>query len=412
VSEELAVNGGTPVRTEPFPHGKDIGEEELQLVTEVIRSGHLNMRGGTMVDRLEQEFAGHYGVAHCTTSTSGTSAIHVAIGAIEPQPCDEIITAPITDMGTVIPILAQNCIPVFADVDPWTFNITPESIEQRVTDRTVAVIPVHLFGNPCDMDGILEVAGRHNLRVIEDSSQAYGTMYDGKRAGTIGDLGTFSLQQSKHITTGDGGLTITDDPDLGGKAKLFSNKGWPQYSAEGARDYVFFGMCYRMTELTAAVALAQLRKLDRITAARNWAGDSLTERIQGIPGVHPPKVQEKGLHTYWLYGLRIKREELGMTPGDFARACGAEGLGCGVGYIGKPIFLYELIRNRRVYGGTLCPFDCRNYGSGHEVTYEEGYCPETEAALSEMVTTHVNEFWTERDVEDAASIIRKVAASA
>jgi len=408
---KLALHGGPPVRTSPLPLFKDLGEEELRLVSEVIASKQLNRTQGTFVQRFEQAFADHFGVTYCTASTSGTAAIHVAVGALNLEPCDEVITAPITDMGTVIPILAQNCLPVFADVDPQTYNITADTIRERLTDRTRAIIVVHLFGNPCDMDPILELARERDIAVIEDCSQAHGTLYRGRRVGTLGELGAFSLQASKHITTGDGGMTITDDDRLGERIRLFADKGWPRYSAEGARDYLMFGFNYRMTELQGAVGLAQLEKLDRICAARNWAGDLLTQKIAHVPGVVPPAVTPGGVHTYWLYALRIKEEELGMSKEDFVKAARAEGLPCGAGYIGKPIFLYEALRRQQVYGTSHCPFDCPRYGSGHQIRYEEGVCPQTEQALDEMVTLPISEFYQERDVEDIATIIAKVAGA-
>lgn len=406
-----AIDGGTPLRSEPFPYHKDIGEEELALVTEVIRSRRLCLYGGEKVPQLEAAFAHHYGVGHCTATTSGTAALHVAVGGLNPNPCDEFITAPITDMGTIIAILAQNCIPVFADIDPDTYNVSPASIEERITDRTAGIIPVHLFGNPCDMDAIMAIARRHNVRVIEDTSQAYGAMYKGRRCGTIGDIGAFSLQQSKHITTGDGGLTISDDDELGERIHLFGNKGWPSYSAAGARDYPIFGVCYRMNELTAAVGLAQLRKLDRITAGYNWAGELLTRKLQGIAGLTPPITQPDGLHTYWHFPLRINEEELGMSKERFAEAVTAEGANCSAGYIGCPIFMYEALRNKHIYGETLFPFESDEFGSGHHVPYEAGYCPEAERALNEMVCLGVNQYFSEQDIQDMADIVHKVAES-
>ncbi len=408
---KLAIDGGTPVRSRALPFGKDVGQEELELLRQVIESRNLNRTQGTFVRRFEDAFAEHFGVAHCTASTSGTAAIHVAVGALGLEPCDEVVTAPITDMGTVIPILAQNCLPVFADVDPDTYNVTARTIADRLTDRTRAVIVVHLFGNPCDLDPILDLARDRDLWVIEDCSQAHGSLYRGRRVGTLGHLGAFSLQASKHITTGDGGMTISDDEALGNRARLFADKGWPRYSAAGARDYLSFGFNYRMTELQGAVGLAQLGKLDRICAARNWAGDTLTEKIRGLPGLTPPAVTPGGVHTYWLYALRVDEESLGMTKERFAEAVSAEGLPCGAGYIGKPIFLYEALRAQTVYGTSHCPFDCPKYGSGHVISYEEGVCPETERALDEMVTLPISEFFEEEDIEDMATILAKVSGA-
>lgn len=408
---KLAINGGKPVRSTPFPYAKDIGQEELELLQQVIASKQLNRTHGTFVRRFEEAFAEHFGVRWGVASTSGTAAIHVAVGALNLEPCDEVITAPITDMGTVIPILAQNCLPVFADVAPDTYNITADTIRERISDRTRAIIVVHLFGNPCDMEPIMELARERDLYVIEDCSQAHGSVYRGRRVGTIGHLGAFSLQASKHITTGDGGMTITDDEELGERARLFADKGWPRYSAEGARNYLMFGFNYRMTELQGAVGLAQLEKLDRICAARNWAGDLLTRKIAGISGIKPPKVTDGGVHTYWLYALRIDEQALGMTKERFAEAVRAEGAPCSAGYIGKPIFLYEALRRQQVYGSSRCPFDCPKYGSGHVIRYEEGICPQTERALNEMVTIPISEFFEQQDVEDMATIIAKVAGA-
>jgi len=181
---------------------------ELKKLREALLSQNLCCIDGQMVRDLERRFAFAYGVPYGVASTSGTAAIHVALGALDLNPGDEVITAPITDMGTIIPIISQGAIPVFADIDR-TYNMDPASVEQRITPRTKAIIAVHLFGNPCDMDAMVAVASRHKLPLIEDCSQAHWTHYKGRLVGTIGDIGCFSLQQSKHMTTGDGGMTIT-----------------------------------------------------------------------------------------------------------------------------------------------------------------------------------------------------------
>ncbi len=406
----LAINGGTPVRTRPFPNaysasGRTLGAEELALLREVIESGALNRGAGKKVAQLEEKFAEYMDVAHCTASTSGTAAIHVALGALNPEPGDEIITCPITDMGTVIPILLQNAIPVFADMDRDSRCLDPEDVERRITDRTRAIIPVHLCGNATDMDPIMQLADKHGLAVIEDSSQAYGTLYKGKRVGTIGHIGTFSLQQGKHITTGDGGLTITNDEALGERADLFANKGWPNYGA-GGRDYVCFGVNYRMTELQAAVALAQLDKLDWVVKQRVKFGDMLTEKITGIPGIEPPIVREGDRHTYWFYPLLINQEILGISTDRFVEALQKEGAPASAHYIGKPIFMYDLLREKRIYGTSNYPWSLQP--AGREVRYEKGETPVTEKILDDMVVISINEKMTEEDVNDIAEAIHKV----
>lgn len=409
--EKLAIHGGEPVRARPFPSindasGRTIGDEELALVTEVIRSAKLNRGAGEKVAQLEREFAAYMGQKACTAVTSGTAALHTAVGAINPDPGDEIITGPVTDIGGIVAILLANAVPVFADLDPYTYGMDPADLQRRITPRTKAIMPIHITGNPCDMDPIMAIAERHNLYVIEDCAQAHNATYKGRKVGTIGHFGAFSLQQSKHMTTGDGGLVITNDDLLGERAALFANKGWPNYGA-GGRDYICFGVNYRMTELQAAVALAQLRKLDGIVARRIRAAEIITGMVDGLPGVHPPTTYPDCQHVYWFYPLRVVEAELGASPRDFAAALSKEGIPAGAGYIGKPIFMYDLLRNKQVYGSSHFPWSLQP--PGQEVRYEAGECPGCEQALAEMVVLPCNERFTEEDACDIGRAVRKVA---
>lgn len=408
---KLAMEGGEPVRTKTFPDvsnasGRDIGAEELAEITEVIRSGCLWRMGGTnKVIQLEKEFSQFMGVKHGVASTSGTAAIHVAVGAINPDPGDEIITAPITDMGTIIPIVYQNCIPVFADIDPNTYSMLPNDLESKISDRTRAVIVVHLFGQCNDMDPIVAICRKHNLYLIEDCSQAYLAEYKGIISGTMGDLGAYSMQQSKHMTTGDGGMTITDNDELGYRARLFADKGWPR--DEGVRDHLFLGPNYRMTGLQGAVALAQLKKLRSVVERRRRAADMLTELIKQIPGVNPPAMVDGAVHSWWLYPFTIDEEVLGVSTDEFASAVAKEGIPASSRYIGVPMFLYRMVREKVSYGSSHCPWDCPRYGK--VIEYKEGQCPGAEQALREMILLPCNEFFTERDVKDIAEGLDKVA---
>ncbi|MCX6374465.1 MAG: DegT/DnrJ/EryC1/StrS family aminotransferase [Armatimonadetes bacterium] len=407
-SEKLAVEGGTPVRKAPLPtvgnkSGRDFGQEEIANLTEVINSGRLFRYGGKFVIQLENEFAEMLGMKHGIASTSGTSALHIAIGAIYPDPGDEIITSPITDMGTLIGILAQNAIPVFADLDPKTYTMMPESIEACITGKTKAIIPVHLFGQMADMDPILAIAKKHGLKVIEDCCQAYFAEYKGHISGTMGDLGCFSMQQSKHMTTGDGGITVTNDDDLARRAKLFADKGWPR--EPGARDYLFLGMNYRMNELTGAVACAQMKKVKGIVERRRKAADAITAGISKTPGVNPPVVREGCKHSWWLYPITIDQSVLRCTSQEFAKALSAEGISAGVGYIGKPIFMTSIFQEQKVYGRG-CPFTCE-YATKRE--YKESDTPNTVKILENIITLQCNEFFTDKEVSDFITAINKVA---
>jgi len=249
--------------------------EELKLLRAALLSQNLCCIDGQMVTAFERRFAFEYGVPYGVASTSGTAAIHVALGALDLNPGDEVITAPITDMGTIIPILCQGAIPVFADVDD-TLNIDPAAVERCITGRTKAIVAVHLFGNPCDMDALSAVARRHGLPLIEDCSQSHWTEYKGRLVGTIGDIGTFSFQQSKHMTTGDGGMTITSNPAYHERMKLFADKGYAR-KGWGSRAYLFHAPNYRMTELVGAVGLAQLEKVKSVVQRRRALGDYLTQ---------------------------------------------------------------------------------------------------------------------------------------
>ncbi len=405
--EKLAINGGEPVRTTPLTGGHKWGYEELREILDVFESGAYYRYGGTKVEALEAGFAAKYGAAHAVASTSGTAAVHVALGMLNPEPGSEIITGPITDLGTVVPILYQQCIPIFADSDPETFLMDPVDIERRITDKTAAIMVVHLFGNPCDMDAVMDIAGRHNLPVIEDSSQAHLTRYKGRLCGTIGDIGAFSLQASKHMTTGEGGMTITSNEAFGERGKYFQDKGWAR-RAWGPRAYLFLALNYRMTELQGAVGRAQLRKVEDVVARRHRNGDRLTELIGEAPGIRPQRVTPGGEHTYWLYGLAVEQDGP-YTAEQFAAAMKAEGIGVGCGYIGRPIFLCaEACAGKVTFGTSQLPFTLPQARPGIE--YTEETCPVTSALLPRMITMGLTEFLTDDDIADMARAVRKVAA--
>ncbi|MEM2167887.1 MAG: DegT/DnrJ/EryC1/StrS family aminotransferase, partial [Candidatus Bathyarchaeia archaeon] len=318
----------------------------------------------------------------------------------------EIITGPISDIGSVIPILYQNCIPIFADIELGTYGLDPDDVERKRTDRTVAVLAIHLFGLCGDMDRLSKICKEHGIYLIEDCSQAHLAEYKGRLAGTIGDFGCFSLQQSKQITCGDGGVTITNNDELADRARLFADKAWPRGGADD-RGYLFLAMNYRMTELQGAVALAQVRKAKDIVARRRRAGDMLTKLLKEIEGVKPPEVPPGSAHSYWLYPFTIDREVLKVRPEEFARALSAEGIPASVGYIKKPLYLFKVLKEQVTYGSSHCPFDCPRYG--RKIEYREGDCPNAERILKEIITIPINEFYTEEDINDIFRAISKVA---
>jgi dTDP-4-amino-4,6-dideoxygalactose transaminase len=407
----LAAEGGTPVRTERFPSvgdisGRDLGEEEISYLTEVIRSGKLFRYGGKFVNQFEQEFAQVHSAKHALAVTSGSAALHTALAATNPEPGLEVITSPITDMGSVLPILHLNCIPIFADLDRRTYNLDPASVAAKVTDKTHAIIAVHLFGQMCDMDPLLEIARKRNLYLIEDACQAYLAEYKGHLAGTMGHIGAFSMQQSKHLTAGDGGLCITNDDALAERGRLFADKAWPRTA--GARGYLFLGINYRMNELTGAVGLAQLHKVRGCVERRRANAARLTARLAQVPGVNPPHAAPERKHSYWQYVITIDEKALGVSPADFTQALNAEGIPAGVGYIGRPIYMSPVLKDKRAYGAkSRCPWDCHYYG--RDLEYREEDCPNTLECLRTMIVIPWNEQYSEQDVNDIADGLEKVA---
>ena len=378
--------------------------DELRLVYDALRSQHLGGTNGKMVEAFEAAFAAAYGVPYAVASTSGTAAVHVALGALDLNPGDEIIVPPITDMGTIIPILYQNAIPVFADVDE-TYNMDPREVERRITPRTRAIIVVHLFGNPCDIDAMLAIARHHGVALIEDSSQAHLTQYRGRYAGTVGDIGCFSFQQSKPMTTGEGGMTITWNKAHYDRMKLFADKGFAR-KGWGPRAYLFHAPNYRITELVAAVGLAQLRKVRRNVAKRAELGRYMTERLAGLEGVIPAPVTPGAEHTYWQYPVRLSAGD----PQALAAALRAAGIPSLPGYTGKPIYLCsDSLRAKKTYGSSQFPFGSDYEAGAH--TYDEGLCPNAERLLDHLLTIQWDESWSRRDVDRAVEIIGRTLSA-
>lgn len=403
MTSKLAIENGTPYRTRPFPKRTPFGNEEIALVTEAIQSQSLFGLGGPKVSHLEEKFAALYGVKHAVASTSGTAAIHIAIGTINPNPGDEIITAPITDGGSIVPIIYQGCIPIFADIDA-SYNMDPADVESKITERTAAILVVHLFGNACNIEAMVEIAQRHNLPLIEDCSQAHVTKYKDRYLGTFGDIAAYSLQQSKHMTTGDGGVTITNRDDWAERMFLFRDKGWTRKVGWGPRSYAFLAPNYRMTELQGAVGIAQVDKVRAVVEKRKELGNYLSELIQDIDGLRPAPVTTDGEHTYWAYPLRIDA----WDTDSFGKALSQEGVPANAGYIGEPIFLcMEALANKKTFGNSTYPFDGSH--GGRQIEYTRGMCPRTEEALRHLITIGFNENFSRQDIEDMAGAIRKVA---
>ncbi|WP_405059698.1 DegT/DnrJ/EryC1/StrS family aminotransferase [Kribbella sp. NBC_01505] len=395
---ELAVNGGTPVRSTPLPSvfkasGRRFGDEEVAAAERVIRSGILSATWGSEVPALEREFAALMGSAHSVACSSGTAALHLAVAAVNPEPGDEIITTPISDMGTVFPILMQNAVPVFADVDLTTGNLDPAAVEAAITPRTKAVLAVHLFGKPAPIRELRALCDKHGLLLIEDCAQAYLAPVGDVYAGRIGDIGCFSLQQSKHISAGDGGLVVTDDAALARRMRLFTDKGWPRDTDE--RTYLFLALNYRMTELAAAVTRVQLTRLPAVVEDRRTGAAKLTAGIGDLVGLLPPRDDDD--HVYWQYPLMILDGDIHA----WAAAMAAEGVPCTPGYLTEPLYAAPAIRSKVTYGASGFPLQ--------DAEYPPGLCPNAEELIERrLLVLPWCENYTGADVDDIVTAVRKV----
>ncbi|WP_309252395.1 DegT/DnrJ/EryC1/StrS family aminotransferase [Paenibacillus spongiae] len=401
----LAMHGGPRSKTVPFGTGRRFGDEELLELKEALEQNTLFYHYGQKVKTFLTRFNELYGVPYSVAASSGTAAIHIALGAAGVSVGDEVITSPITDQGTVVGILYQNAIPVFADLDPHTYNMDPVSIESRITSRTKAIVAVHLAGNPCEMDPIMDIARKYGLKVIEDCAQSYLTRYRGRLAGTIGDYGCFSTNDFKHISTGDGGIVTVNsgrEADYH-TAHAFADKNYRRLGQDVIRDLHGIAPNYRMTELQGAVGIAQLSKLPGICSSRSHHGQRLTWAIAGLNGITAPQVNAGNESTYWFYMLRVDEGVLGASREEFSEALAQEGIPNVPGYIPEVVYMQPLFQKREAYAGSHFPFDLTG------ITYERGICPTAEGILRTAVRLSISEFYTDQDIDEMGAGIRKVA---
>ncbi|MDQ4122892.1 MAG: DegT/DnrJ/EryC1/StrS family aminotransferase [Acidobacteriota bacterium] len=384
--------------------GRTFGAEELELLAEVLKSGTLTTTKGKFGKTLEKKFAEKMGAKHAYACTSGTAAIHCAIAAINPNPGDEIVTTAITDMGALTPIVYQGAIPVFADVDPRTCNVTAETIERVLSERTKAIIVTHLFGNPCEMQPIMELARARKIPVIEDTAQAFLAEENGKFAGTIGDIGCYSLQQGKHITTGEGGMVVTNDDALARRMFLFINKAWGYGDANP--DHYFLALNYRISELQAAVAVAQMEKLDFSVSNRVQTAEKLTEMLRGIDGVETPHVNEGAKHVYWKYCLRVDDAKIEGGAVGMAKLLKEKNIFSAPRYIVKPAFMCEVFQKQNTFGDSCFPF---NLARAEAVDYATEKFPGTFKGLHDILVLPWNERYNDEHVAYIASAVREAA---
>ena len=383
--EKPAIEGGEPIIKEPLPSWPWFTDEIIEAAMEPLRTGKVNYWTGSIGMEFERRFAEWNGAKYCVTTTSGTSALHTAVASLGIGPGDEVIVPSYTFIATSFCVVQAGAIPVFADVRREDHCIDPADIERKVTKRTRAVIPVHLYGNVCEMDEIMEVAEKYNLYVIEDCAEAHGALYKGKKVGTIGHVGCFSFCQNKTFTTGgEGGAVITDDEDLAWKCRSFRDHGYDVEArlslleAEGALPYIHVrvGYNYRMTEMQSAIGLKELERIDTWNLPRRRRnGEILIEELKDCEEILtlPVHTKEK-VNGFYVFPIVLNLEKLRVDKKTILKALAAEGL---------PVWreFWPQCYKERAYlehngfGRVKFPFESREYTDPKSVQYDKVYCP-------------------------------------
>jgi len=388
---ELAIESGSPVRRKLLPYGHQwLDEDDIRVVVEVLRSDWLTT--GPKVEAFERAVADFVGAKFAVAVSSGTAALHAAMYAAEIGPGDEVIVPPMTFAATVNAVLFQGGTPVFADVDRRSLLLDPAMVESKVTARTKAIVPVDYAGQPCDYDCLRAIADRHSLTLIADACHSLGATEKGKRVGTLADLNAFSFHPVKHITTGEGGMVTTDDPDLARRMRVFRNHGITtdqrQRAAAGSWFYEMadLGYNYRLTDFQCALGVTQLRKLPGWLARRRAIAQRYDEAFAGLDSVKPLGVRPAVSHSYHLYVIELQTERLKADRTKIFAALRAEGIGVAVHYI--PVHLHRYYREH--------------------LGFRAGECPVAEAAYPRLLSLPLFPGMRERDVQEVIEAVGKV----
>lgn len=409
----LALHGGNPVIAAPFAAYPSIGDAERAAVARVLDSGCLSgfygspgpeHLGGPEVQALEAEWCTAFGTRHAVSMNSATSGLIAAMGAIGISPGDEVIVPPTTMSATAMAPLFYGGIPVFADIEEETFCIDVAATEAAITSKTKAILAVNLFGHPAELGALRALADQHGIYLVEDSAQAPMAFENGRRAGTVGHIGVFSLNYHKHIHTGEGGVCITDDPVLADRLAMIRNHGENIVDPAGAGDLTnLIGQNYRMTELSAAIGRAQLAAIDTHVAPRQRVAERLTEALNGIPGLTMPTVRDGCQHNYYCWVVRYDATQTGVDRATWSRALTAEGVPHGAGYV-EPLYTLPVFAQRRALGRDGFPFTLT------ERQYVWGLCPTAERLWRDEIILFEPCAWqlSDSDVDAIATAFRKV----
>lgn len=419
---ELAINGGKPVRTKPWLDNFTFGDEEKRAAVAAIETGYLSkfegshtpdppfsFGGGPYVQRFEAMWNEYYGVKHSVSVNSATSGLFAAIGALGLGYGDEVIVSPSSMSASSVGPLLYGAIPVFADIERKSGAIDPASFEKLVTPRTRGIIVVHQFGIPADMDPIMDVARRHNIKVIEDCAQSHAAKYKGRYVGTMGDIGVFSLNVNKSIQCGEGGVCTTNDDDLKFRLQLIRNHGENVVGPAAYADIVnIIGFNYRMTEIQAAIAIEQFKKLASINSARIGFVDFLNEQLRKFDFLEVIEGREGCVSTFYTYPILYRPEVGGVDVETFRAALNAEGMYFIRGY--KPLYQQPIYQRRLAFKAGY-PFSAPE-NANSSANYAPGACPMSEALRERLI---INEYIrlpnTRDDFRDIVKAVEKLAGT-
>lgn len=403
-ASSLALHGGPKAITATSSVHHRWGAEELARLTAMVDQPSLFYANGPQCGAMLDEFRKSYPLKWAMPCSSGSAALHIAVAALQLPPGSEIITSPVTDMGSVIGILYQQLVPVFADIHPHTYNLDPADVRRRITPKTKALMIVHLAGNPSDLDALMAIAREHNLYVIEDCAQSWGAAYRGKPVGLFGDLACYSFNEFKHVSCGDGGIVGTNDPRFGPTLAKWGDKHYDRVT--GNRNPEALSPNYRMSEPQAAVAAAQLGKLPAIIATHIRLGTRLLDllRTLALPGILLPEIDPRDTHSFWFCLLRLEPARFRCTRDELVAALKAEGASAQAGYIPKPVYGYPLFQNHNFFGGS---WPLRDAGLT-TMDYQTVRCPVAESMLADGLSLAISPAMTDEVVAQTAEALAKV----
>ncbi len=384
-NDTLAILGGPKLINHTFGRYNPLGPEEVEAAKKVVESGVLSQFlgcwdpdffGGPKVQEFERQCESYFGVKHAVTFNSWTSGLVAAVGAIGIEPGDEVIVSPWTMAASATAILHWNAIPVFADIETETFNLDPASVEKNISEQTRAIMSVDIAGHSADMDALRKIADKHNLKIISDTAQAPGAKYKGKFAGTLADIGGFSLNYHKHVHTGEGGIAVTDDDDFADRLRLIRNHAEVVVEDKGVTNLSnMIGHNFRLGEIECAMGIEQLKKLDKMVKSRQRIAQKLDVGLAGLRGLRTPVVKPDCSHVYYVYSMYVDVVALGINRQRLHQALLAEGVpALGASY--QNLHMLPMYQKKMAYGSKGFPWTseiCKR-----DVSYAKGICPVAE----------------------------------